>query len=176
MYLLLPGWKILISLKWQRVFWRKLENVDKIFIQNLFSALSLKYKVSVHNQITISQYTNNLQTKFHMKKIGPFLLFNFLTWCKVITSTGNASVDDVFNLIMWLYLRMGCVVCVLASSVWVTELLPIFFIFQIALIGYKRLNSQLNASEEIKRSRYNKKDLHFPDYVLFINKIKISIQ
>ena len=34
--------------------------------------------------------TLNLLTKFHMEKIGPFLLFNFLTWYKVITYTGNA--------------------------------------------------------------------------------------
>ena len=36
-----------------------------------------------------------------------------------------------------------------------------FSIFQIALCGYKRLNSRLNAQEEIKRSRYNKKIYSF---------------
>ena len=48
--------------------------------------------------------TPNLLTKFHMEKIGPFVLFNFLTWYKVITCTGNASrpmklIGGVFNVI-----------------------------------------------------------------------------
>ena len=52
--------------------------------------------------------TLNLLTKFHMEKIDTFLLFNFLTWYKVITYIGKAStlISDVFNLITWLYLIM----------------------------------------------------------------------
>ena len=56
--------------------------------------------------------THNLLTKFYMENIGPFLLFNFLTWYKAITYTGNASwplaklIGDVFILITWFYLKM----------------------------------------------------------------------
>ena len=54
---------------------------------------------------------HNLLTKFHMEKVGPFLLFNFLTWYKVITYILNVSwtmkfIGDAFTLIMWLYLKM----------------------------------------------------------------------
>ena len=35
--------------------------------------------------------THDLLTKFHMKKDGHFLLFNFVTWYKIILYTGNAS-------------------------------------------------------------------------------------
>ena len=31
-------------------------NINKIFIKNIFSAVSLKYKVSAHDQIAFSQY------------------------------------------------------------------------------------------------------------------------
>ena len=46
--------------------------------------------------------THILLTKFHMKKIGFFLLLNFLTY-DVITYTGNVSwpmklIEDVFTL------------------------------------------------------------------------------
>ena len=48
--------------------------------------------------------THNLLTKFYMEKTDHFLLFNFLTWYKVITYTGNASkpmklTGDFLNLI-----------------------------------------------------------------------------
>ena len=35
--------------------------------------------------------THNLVAKFHIEKVGPFHLFNFLTWYKVIAYTGNTS-------------------------------------------------------------------------------------
>ena len=56
MYILLPGRKILISPGRLRVFSWNFGNIDKIFIKNIFSVLSLKYKVSTHDQIAISQY------------------------------------------------------------------------------------------------------------------------
>ena len=55
-------------------------------MQNIFLALSLKYKVSAHDQIAISSY--NLLTKFYMEKIGPFFLWSM------------KLIGDAFNLIM----------------------------------------------------------------------------
>ena len=54
--------------------------------------------------------TQNLLTKFHIGKIGPFLLFNFLIWYKVITYTGNASwlmklIGAVLDLVAWIYFK-----------------------------------------------------------------------
>ena len=54
--------------------------------------------------------THNLLTKFHMEKIGPFVLFNILTWYKVITYIRNVSwpmklIGKVINLTTWLYLK-----------------------------------------------------------------------
>ena len=81
--------------------------------------------------------------------------FNFANWLPVDFSRGfifaNLSFTNVlYNLIFsWFVLQL--VVCESWNSY------PKFSIFQIALLGYKRLNSRLNAQEEIKRSRYNKK-------------------
>ena len=55
-YILLPGRETLISPGRLRVFSWNLGNVNKVFIKNTFSALSIKYKVSAHDQIAISQY------------------------------------------------------------------------------------------------------------------------
>ena len=54
--------------------------------------------------------THNLLTKFHMEKTGPFVLFNILTWYKVITYIRNVSwpmklIGKVINLTTWLYLK-----------------------------------------------------------------------
>ena len=56
MYILLRGRKILISPERLRVFSRNFGDINKIFIQNIFSVLSLKPKVSAHDQIAYPQY------------------------------------------------------------------------------------------------------------------------
>ena len=56
MYILLPERKALISPERFRGFSWSFGNINKIFIQNIFSALSLKYKVFAHDQIAIYQY------------------------------------------------------------------------------------------------------------------------
>ena len=56
MNILLLGQKILMSPERLRVFKLNFVNINKILIQNIFSALSLKYKVSAHDQIAIPQY------------------------------------------------------------------------------------------------------------------------
>ena len=85
MYIHLPGRKILISPGRFRVFPWNFGNINKIFIKNTFWALIVKYKASAHDQLRFLNTTQNLLTKFHMKNVGHFLLFNFLTWYKVIT-------------------------------------------------------------------------------------------
>ena len=77
----LPPWtKVLISLERLRVIFWKLGNVNKTFS-----------KVSVHDQIVISQYFSEITDQISNKRNNPFLLFKFLTWYKVITYTGNVS-------------------------------------------------------------------------------------
>ena len=54
--------------------------------------------------------TRNLLVNFHIEKIGLVLLFNFLAWYKALPYTANASwpmklKGDIFNLMMWLYLK-----------------------------------------------------------------------
>ena len=56
MYILLPGQKFLISAGRFKVFSWNFGNINKIFIKNIFSVLSLKYEVPAHDQIAISQY------------------------------------------------------------------------------------------------------------------------
>ena len=103
-----PPWtndiSLLLSPEWLRVFSWNFGNISKIFIQNIFSALSLKYKVSARNQIAISQCTHNLLTKFHMEKTGSFLLFKFLTWLNWVTSrfSWEASKIKPFKTNRWI--------------------------------------------------------------------------
>ena len=51
-----PGQKILIFPERLRVFLWNIGNINNILIQNIFSALSLKHKAYVDDQIAISQY------------------------------------------------------------------------------------------------------------------------
>ena len=83
MYILLPGRKILISPEWLRVFSWNFGNIHKMFVLNIFLAQNLKYEVSLHEKFQFLHTTHTLLTKFHMEKIGPFLLFNFTTWYKL---------------------------------------------------------------------------------------------
>ena len=94
--------------------------------------------------------------------------FNFANWLPVDFSRGfifeYLSFINVLYILIFSYWHI-IVVCSSASSMWVTELIPSFSIFQIALFGCKRLNSRLNASEEIKKSRQiKKKKLNFSFY------------
>ena len=86
--------------------------------------------------------------------------FNFANWLPVDFSRGfifeYLSFINVLYILIFSYWHI-IVVCSSASSMWVTELIPSFSIFQIALFGCKRLNSRLSASEEIKKSRQIKK-------------------
>ena len=81
--------------------------------------------------------------------------FNFANWLLIGFSRGfifvNLSFINVSYILTFSWFVLQLVVYELRNS------FPNFSIFQITLFGYKRLNSRLNASEVIKRSRHNKK-------------------
>ena len=79
-------------------------------LTKFFPALSIKYKYLRMIKLQLLNTTHNFLTNFHTEKLGPILLFSFLTWYKVMSYTGNASwpmklISGVFNLITWLYPR-----------------------------------------------------------------------
>ena len=113
-----------------------------------------------------SLYLNDLlkylkERNFHVDFFSRVIFFNISSgfdlgnWLPEDFSRGfifaNLSFINFLNILIFSWFVLQLVACESRSSY------PIFSIFQIALFGYKRLNFRLNAKEEIKRSRYNKK-------------------
>ena len=87
---LLSGRKILISQERLRVLSWNFGNINKIFIQNIFSALTLKYKVSTHDQNAISQYLSSFTDQVSWKKWVPSFCSTSWHGIKFINCTRNA--------------------------------------------------------------------------------------